>query len=75
MKYSPENCADAEGRGAVSPAAEFRNVTFRYSRGDAPLIENLSFQVRKGEFVALVGPSGCGKSTVFRLLNRLNEPE
>ena len=58
-----------------SPAAEFRDVTFRYSKSDAPLIENLSFQVRKGEFVALVGPSGCGKSTVFRLLNRLNEPE
>ena len=58
-----------------SPAAEFREVTFRYSKSDAPLIENLSFQVRKGEFVALVGPSGCGKSTVFRLLNRLNEPE
>ena len=58
-----------------SPAAEFRDVTFRYSKSDAPLIENLSFQVRKGEFVALVGPSGCGKGTVFRLLNRLNEPD
>ncbi|MBQ7535659.1 MAG: ABC transporter ATP-binding protein [Stomatobaculum sp.] len=56
-------------------AAEFRNVTFRYDKKEAPLIENLSFSVRQGEFVALVGPSGCGKSTVFRLLNRLNVPE
>ena len=58
-----------------SPAAEFRHVTFRYDRREDPLIEDLSFQVGKGEFVALVGPSGCGKSTVFRLLNRLNAPE
>ena len=75
MKCSPESSPGAEGMEVISPAAEFRNVTFRYSKSDAPLIENLSFQVRKGEFVALVGPSGCGKSTVFRLLNRLNEPE
>ena len=53
--------------------AEFRNVTFRYGN-DAPLIKNLSFQVRRGEFVSLLGPSGCGKSTIFRLLNRLEDP-
>ena len=75
MKCSPESSPGAEGMEVISPAAEFRNVTFRYDRREDPLIENLSFQVRKGEFIALVGPSGCGKSTVFRLLNRLNEPE
>lgn len=75
MKCSPESCRSTEGMGVFSPAAEFRDVTFRYDRREDPLIENLSFQVGKGEFVALVGPSGCGKSTVFRLLNRLNAPE
>ncbi len=75
MKCSPESCRSTEGMGVFSPAAEFRDVTFRYDRREDPLIKDLSFQVGRGEFVALVGPSGCGKSTVFRLLNRLNAPE
>ncbi len=54
--------------------AEFRGVTFGYP-GEGPLIRDLSFRIRPGEFVALVGPSGCGKSTIFRLLNRLNAPQ
>lgn len=54
--------------------AEFKNVTFGYD-GEAPLIRDLSFCMKKGEFVTLVGPSGCGKSTIFRLMNRLETPQ
>ncbi|WP_424135716.1 ABC transporter ATP-binding protein [Roseomonas chloroacetimidivorans] len=37
-------------------------------------VEDLSFKVRKGEFVAIVGPSGCGKSTVLNLVAGLDRP-
>ena len=38
------------------------------------LVAGASFEVRKGETLAIVGPSGSGKSSLLRLLNRLDEP-
>ncbi|MEX0840060.1 MAG: ATP-binding cassette domain-containing protein, partial [Parvibaculum sp.] len=36
--------------------------------GDQTVLENISFDVAPGSFVALVGPSGCGKSTFLRMM-------
>jgi NitT/TauT family transport system ATP-binding protein len=41
---------------------------------DQRAIENLSFEVNDGEFVAIVGPSGCGKSTTLRIVAGLASP-
>ena len=38
------------------------------------LLEDVNFEVRTGEVLAIVGPSGAGKSSLLRLLNRLDEP-
>jgi len=50
----------------------FENVSFAY--GDHQVIHDLSFNVKKGEKVALVGSTGAGKSTVAALLPRLFDP-
>ncbi len=51
---------------------EVKDVAFGYDNGD--VLQNLSFQLRRGETVALVGPSGAGKSTVFKLLTGFYSP-
>ncbi|PGY09653.1 hypothetical protein COE25_17070 [Bacillus sp. AFS031507] len=50
----------------------FENVNKVY--GDVQTLFNLSFEVQKGELVALIGPSGCGKTTTLRMINRLIDP-
>jgi ABC-type glutathione transport system ATPase component len=45
-------------------------VTLSFDRG-APVLERLSFEVRRGEVLAIVGASGSGKSTIADLLLRL----
>ncbi|RAU92815.1 ABC transporter ATP-binding protein [Paenibacillus sp. YN15] len=47
----------------------FNNVTFAYEPG-RNILENLSFQVKAGESIALVGPTGAGKTTVVNLISR-----
>ena len=54
----------------------FEHVTFSYpSRPEAIAIEDFTFEVQKGETVAIVGPSGAGKSTLFQLLLRFYDPQ
>ena len=53
-------------------AAEIENIIFNYAaQNDAAAINDVSFQVRKGECLLLTGLSGCGKTSILRLLNGL----
>src|ERR1051325_5375764 len=45
---------------------EFRNVSKHF--GGASVVDDLSLEIRDGEFVVLLGPSGCGKTTTLRML-------
>lgn len=54
---------------------EFKNVSYQYDSEDFNIIDDLSFEVARGEFVSLIGISGCGKSTIFRMTNRLLTPK
>ncbi|MEU6282999.1 NHLP bacteriocin export ABC transporter permease/ATPase subunit [Streptomyces sp. NPDC047028] len=70
----PEVRAASTRPGPLSGALEARRLSFRYA-DDGPLVlDDVSFAVRPGEFVAIVGPSGCGKSTLLRLLIGFDKP-
>ncbi len=55
---------------------ELRNISksFLHAAGTLRVLENLSYTIEEGEFVAVVGPSGCGKSTMLRIINGLMPP-
>ncbi|MEB2314016.1 MAG: ABC transporter ATP-binding protein [Sorangiineae bacterium] len=69
-----------EPRGEPAPrkvsdaAFELEHVGFAYKPG-VPVLEDVSFQARRGERIALVGPTGAGKTTISGLLLRLYEAE
>lgn len=50
------------------------SVTFPTSTGTLPVVEDVSFTVRDGEFVSLVGPSGCGKTTMLNIVAGFIKP-
>lgn len=52
----------------------FDNVSFRYNTAKDDAVENASFTIKKGEFVAVVGGTGSGKSTMSGLLARFYDP-
>jgi ATP-binding cassette subfamily B protein len=54
---------------------EFRNVAFKHQTALHKAIDDISFQVKKGETIAFVGPSGSGKTTLMKLLVGLYRPE
>ena len=49
-------------------------VAFRYGESDRQVLENVSFSMRPGEFVALVGDNGAGKTTLMKLLLGMYQP-
>src|SRR5215470_11923572 len=62
----------------TQPVIHFRDVNkvFRRAngRGDLLAVDRLSFEIAKGEIVAVLGKTGCGKSTMFSIVAGLIEP-
>ena len=56
---------------------QLEKISFSYHRQDGEILalSDVSFSVKKGEFVSIVGPSGCGKSTILSILAGLQTEE
>lgn len=68
------DAADAKEFEGFNDKIEFRDVHFSYD-SSREIIHGVSFEVRKGETVALVGPSGGGKSTLSELMERFYDTD
>ena len=55
------------------PVVQFAGVSKTF--GDVKAVNNISFDIRRGEFFSILGPSGCGKTTTLRLLAGFEEPD
>lgn len=65
----------APADSAAPIAVRFQDVTFSYGEGLAPVLENVSFEIRAGERIQLAGPNGQGKSTLLKLIAGLYHPQ
>lgn len=59
---------------SIHEALRFESIDFTYPNDSKPILHQITFDVKKGEKIALMGTSGSGKSTLMKLLLRLYEP-
>jgi sulfonate transport system ATP-binding protein len=57
---------------AEQPKISVKNLTKKFD--DLTVLNDVSFEINKGDFVCIVGPTGCGKTTFLNLLAKLIEP-
>lgn len=68
-----ENGIDVNFDGPID--VKFENVSFKYPGSENYVFKNLSFEINKGEKIALVGVNGAGKTTIVKLMTGLFRPE
>ncbi|MBI5699424.1 ABC transporter ATP-binding protein [Candidatus Saganbacteria bacterium] len=75
IKPSVAERPDARELNKISGKVEFKNLTFSYEKGEAPVLTDIDLEIKPGEIIALVGRSGAGKSSLVNLIPRFYDPQ
>lgn len=75
MKRKVEPKPSSPKKVGIIKELEFINVSFQHQTAQFKALDNISFDVKRGETIAFVGPSGSGKSTLVKLLVGLYRPK
>lgn len=69
-----ENTQNKKIVESISGNIKLENVSFRYSETGPLIVNDLSLEIKEGDYIAIVGQTGCGKSTLVRLLLGFEKP-
>ena len=75
IKTQPEIAANKEVVTNLPSGISIDHISFRYSETSPYIFDQLSLQIRSGEYLAIVGKTGCGKSTLVRMLLGFETPQ
>ncbi len=72
---TPEPEVAAPVRHDVPARVELKDVSFRYSDAEPPVLHGVNLVIEPGESVAISGPSGCGKTTLLKVILGIHDPQ
>ncbi|MBP3941830.1 MAG: NHLP bacteriocin export ABC transporter permease/ATPase subunit [Christensenellaceae bacterium] len=75
FETAPEDNEDKKFIGELSGNISLEHVSFSYAENSPNIINDLSLNIKPGEYIGIVGPSGCGKSTLLKLILGFETPK
>lgn len=74
LSLQPDIVSGTADQKEVDGKISFNNVSFTYPDTQITALKNVSFEIEKGQFLAIIGKTGSGKSTIANLLMRMYDP-
>ena len=74
LETQPEVVQGKEVVNSIKGNIKLENISFRYTESGPLVLNDLSLDIKEGEYLAIVGQTGCGKSTLVRILLGFEEP-